>query len=105
MKRLLCALFVLVYSPCSTYEMSSSSVRALIELDAETLEQSSRTCRTHEDESYCSKVEYASRYLELRADLLADTSKKGSLRLQTVPFLESSTDYQSLFEDYIVKNR
>lgn len=94
---------------CSSYEItSSSSIREIVELDIDTIHGALRSCRIDsvaDNDEICSRVEYVSRYLDFRDDFLSANSIKVSTKVQNVIFVENSTDYQTLFEDYVLKNR
>ena len=95
---------------CGSYvgfELSGISVREMSQFDAEALQTQLRNCELdnvgYADDA-CSKLEYVSRYVELREIVLRDSLEKVH-RLHEVTFVDKSTDYQLMFENYVLKNR
>ena len=96
---------------CGTYrafELSSISLQDLSQVDPDTVRSQLQDCEALgnevKDEVMCSRLEYVSRFMALRDNTLQD-SHEPPHRLHEVAEISESTDYQTIFENFILKNR
>ena len=86
----------------TAFELSSLSMMEMTQLDSDILETQYRNCDDQGDD-LCDKLEYISK-LNARRKISLQESEKNR-RIHEVNTLDNATEYQNIFENYILKNR
>ena len=86
----------------TAFELSGLSMMEMTQLDADVLETQYRNCGDQSD-NLCDKLEYISR-LNNRWKGPPQESEKNR-RIHEINTLDTATEYQNVFENYILKNR
>ena len=95
-------LFTFGWSMYAAFELSGLSMMEMTQLDADVLDTQYRNCG-NQIENVCDKLEYVSRLNNRWKRPTQETEK--NRRIHEIKSLDNATEYQNVFENYILKNR
>ena len=90
------------WSMYKAFELSGLNVREMTQMDADTLETQYRNC-AEQNKDVCSRLEYVTK-LNMRQKISSLDVEKNR-RIHEISTIDEATEYQNIFEDYILKNR